>query len=85
MIDKRPGAIARCSGVADVMYAVQVAKDHNLVVSVRSGGHNIAGNALCDGGLTIDLSGMTSVRVNPDARRAYVEPGATLGDVDHES
>ena len=85
MIDKRPGAIARCSGVADVMYAVQVAKDHDLVVSVRSGGHNIAGNALCDGGLTIDLSGMTSVRVNPDARRAYVEPGATLGDVDHES
>ncbi|MFZ0257579.1 MAG: FAD-binding oxidoreductase [Gammaproteobacteria bacterium] len=85
MIDKRPGAIARCSGVADVMYAVQVAKDHDLVVSVRSGGHNIAGNALCDGGLTIDLSGMTSVRVNPDARRAYVEPEATLGDVDHES
>lgn len=85
MIDKRPGAIAHCSGVADVMLAMQVAKDHDLLVSVRSGGHNIAGNALCDGGLTIDLSGMRSVRVNPDTRRAYVEPGATLGDLDHES
>jgi FAD/FMN-containing dehydrogenase len=85
MIDKRPAAIARCSGVADVMHAVQVAKDHDLLVSVRSGGHNIAGNALCDGGLTIDLSGMKSVRINPDARRAYVEPGATLGDLDHET
>jgi FAD/FMN-containing dehydrogenase len=85
MIDKRPGAIARCSGVADVMHAVRVAKDEDLLVSVRSGGHNIAGNAVCDGGLTIDLSGMKSVRVDPDARLAYVEPGATLGDVDHEA
>lgn len=85
MIDKRPGAIAHCSGVADVMRAVQVARDHDLLVSVRSGGHNIAGNALCDGGLTIDLSAMKSVRVDPETRRAHVEPGATLADLDHES
>ena len=85
MIDKRPGAIACCSGVADVMHAVQIAKNQDLLVSVRSGGHNIAGNAICDGGLTIDLSTMKSVRVNPDSRRTYVEPGATLGDLDHEA
>jgi FAD/FMN-containing dehydrogenase len=85
MVDKRPGAIARCSGVADVMHAVQVAKDQGTLVSVRSGGHNIAGSSLCDEGLTIDLSGMKSVRIDPDARLAYVEPGATLGDVDHEA
>jgi FAD/FMN-containing dehydrogenase len=85
MIDKRPGAIARCSGTADVIQAVQVANDHDLLLSIRSGGHNIAGNALCEGGLTIDLSGMNSVHIDPHAKRAYVEPGATLGDVDHEA
>jgi FAD/FMN-containing dehydrogenase len=85
MIDKHPGAIARCSGVADVMQAIQVARHEGLLVSVRSGGHNIAGSALCDEGLTIDLSGMKSVRIDPDARLAYVEPGATLGDFDHEA
>ena len=85
MIDKRPGAIAQCTGVADVMHAVQVAMDYGLLVSVRSGGHNIAGSALCDDGLTIDLSRMKSVRIDPDARLAYVEPGATLGDFDHEA
>jgi hypothetical protein len=79
MIDKRPGVIVRCSGVADVMHAMRVANSERLLVSVRRGGHNIAGNALCDGGLTVDLSGMKSVRINPDAQRAYVEPGATLG------
>jgi FAD/FMN-containing dehydrogenase len=85
MIDKHPGAIARCSGVADVMHAVRVAAREGLLLSVRGGGHNIAGSALCDDGLTVDLSGMTSVRVDPDARVAYVEPGATLGDFDHEA
>jgi FAD/FMN-containing dehydrogenase len=85
MVDKRPAAIARCTGAADVMHAVQVAKDQGLLVSVRSGGHNIAGSALCDDGLTIDLSGMKSVRIDPGARLAYVEPGATLGDFDHEA
>ncbi len=82
MIDKRPGAIVRCAGVADVVHAVKTARADDLLVSVRSGGHNIAGNALCDGGLTIDLSGMRTVRVDPDARRAYVQAGATLGDLD---
>jgi FAD/FMN-containing dehydrogenase len=85
MVDKHPGAIAHCSGVADVMHAVRVATHEGLAVSVRSGGHNIAGSALCDDGLTIDLSGMKSVRIDPDARLAYVEPGATLGDFDHEA
>ena len=85
MIDRHPAAIARCSGVADVMHAVRVARDAGLLVSVRGGGHNIAGNALCDDGLTIDLSAMRSVHIDPEARRAYVAPGATLGDLDHES
>jgi len=85
MIDRRPAAIARCSGVADVVHSVEIAKQHNLLLSVRSGGHNIAGNALCDGGLAIDLSTMKSVHIDPHARRAYVEPGATLGDFDHEA
>ncbi len=85
MIDRRPAAIARCSGVADVVHSVEIAKQHNLLLSVRSGGHNIAGNALCDGGLAIDLSAMKSVHIDPHARRAYVEPGATLGDFDHEA
>lgn len=82
MIDKHPGAIAQCTGAADVRHAVQVAIRHRLLLSVRSGGHNIAGNALCDGGLTLDLSGMKSVRIDPETRRAQVEAGATLGDLD---
>jgi FAD/FMN-containing dehydrogenase len=85
MVDRRPAAIAHCSGVADVVHSVEIAKQHNLLLSVRSGGHNIAGNALCDGGLAIDLSGMKSVHIDPLTRRAYVEPGATLGDFDHEA
>ena len=85
MVDKRPGAIARCTGVADVMQAVSFARDAGLRIAVRGGGHNIAGNALCDDGLTIDLSSLRSVHVDPDARLAYVEPGATLADVDHET
>ena len=85
MIDRHPAAIAQCTGAADVMHAVRVAHEHGLLVSVRGGGHNIAGSALCDDGLTIDLSGMRSVHIDPDARRACVEPGATLGDLDHEA
>ena len=85
MIDRHPAAIARCSGVADVVHAVRVARDEGLLISVRGGGHNIAGNALCDDGVTIDLSAMRSVHIDPVARRAYVEPGATLGDLDHEA
>jgi FAD/FMN-containing dehydrogenase len=85
MIDKKPAMIVRCAGVADVMGSIVFARDHDLLLAVRGGGHNIAGNALCDGGLVIDLSPMKSVRVNPETRRAWVEPGATLGDFDHEA
>jgi FAD/FMN-containing dehydrogenase len=85
MIDKRPGLIAHCLGTADVMAAVSFARDNDLPLAIRAGGHNIAGNALCDDGLVIDLTGMRSVHVDPDARIAYVDGGATLGDFDHEA
>jgi FAD/FMN-containing dehydrogenase len=85
MIDRHPAVIAQCSGVADVMHAVRVARDQGLLVSVRGGGHNIAGNALCEDGLVIDLSAMRSVHIDPEARHACVAPGATLGDFDHEA
>lgn len=85
MVDKRPGMIVRCAGAADVALAVRFAGERKLLVAVRGGGHNIAGNAVCDGGLMIDLSPMRSVRVDPKARTVRAEPGATLGDVDKES
>jgi len=85
MIDKRPAVIARCAGVGDVLRSVAFARQHDLLVGVRGGGHNIAGNALCDGGFQIDLSPMRSARVDPRTRRANVEPGCTLGDFDHEA
>ncbi|MCF6156416.1 MAG: FAD-binding oxidoreductase [Candidatus Brocadia sp.] len=85
MIDRKPGLIVWCAGVADVIRSVVLARDHDLLLSVRGGGHNIAGNAVCDDGLMIDLSAMKSVRVNPETCRAYVEPGATLADFDHEA
>lgn len=85
MIDRKPGLIARCAGAADVLAAVRFAREHSLLVAVRGGGHNIAGNAVCDGGLMIDLSQMRSVRVDAAARRAWVEPGATLADLDKET
>ena len=85
MIDKRPAAIVRAAGAADVMQTVKLASQHNLLLAVRGGGHNIAGNAVCDGGLMLDLSLMRSVRVDPAARTARVEPGARLGDLDKET
>ena len=85
MIDRRPGLIVRCAGAADVIGAVRFASAHDLVLAVRGGGHNIAGNAVCDGGLVIDLSAMRSVRVDPQRRIARVEPGATLADFDREA
>jgi FAD/FMN-containing dehydrogenase len=85
MIDRRPGAVVRCAGAADVIRAVRFARDHDLLLAMRSGGHNIAGNAVCDGGLTIDLSLMKSVRVDPARRIARVEPGATLAEFDKEA
>ena len=85
MIDRRPGLVVRCLGAADVIHAVKLARDEKLLVAVRAGGHNIAGNAVCDGGLLIDLSMMKSVRVDPASRTARVEPGATLADFDKEA
>ncbi|MEW6443006.1 MAG: FAD-binding oxidoreductase [bacterium] len=85
MIDRRPGLIARCKGASDVIRAVNFARAHDLLVAVRAGGHNVAGNCTCDGGLVIDLSHMSSVRVDPEAGKAWVGPGATLGDFDRES
>ena len=85
MINRRPGIILRCAGVADIRQGVRFARDHALTLAIRGGGHNIAGSAVCEGGLMLDLSTMRSVRVDPALRRAYVEPGATLADFDHEA
>ena len=85
MIDRHPGAAVRCAGAADVIRAVRFANDHNLVVSVRAGGHNIAGKAVADGALLIDLTPMKSVQVDPARRIARVEPGVTLGEFDNEA
>src|SRR5215471_2956553 len=85
MIDRHPGMAVRCRGAADITNAVRFAREHGLLLAVRGGGHNIAGNAVCEGGLLIDLSQMRSVRVDPTRRTARVEPGATLGDFDKEA
>jgi len=85
MIDRKPGLIVKCTGTADVIACVNFAREHGLKLSVRGGGHNVGGLAVNDGGLVIDLSGMRSVRVDPEKRRAWVQGGATLGDVDHET
>ncbi|MGO7259063.1 FAD-binding oxidoreductase, partial [Rhizobium brockwellii] len=69
IIDRRPGLIARCAGAADVVRAVRFARYNNLLVSVRGGGHGIAGNAVCEGGIVIDLSAMKSVQVDPQTKR----------------
>jgi FAD/FMN-containing dehydrogenase len=85
MIDRRPALIARCAGPADVMATVRFARDHGLLVSVKGGGHNITGNAVCDGGLMIDLSAMKSVRVDPARRTARAEAGLTWGEYNRET
>src|SRR5688500_4245883 len=82
MIDRRPALIAQCRGEADVRTALCFAREHDLPVAVRGGGHNIAGSAVCDAGMVIDLSLMRAVRVDPRRCVAHVEPGCTLGDVD---
>jgi FAD/FMN-containing dehydrogenase len=84
-VDCEPAAILRCVGVADVLAGVTAAREHDVPLSVKGGGHHVSGSALCDGGLTLDLGPMDWVRVDPDARRAWVGPGATWGDVDHET
>jgi FAD/FMN-containing dehydrogenase len=82
MVDKRPAVIFRCADTQDVVRAVSYARDNRYELSVRGGGHNIAGSALCDGGVVIDLSAMRRVRVDPAARRVVVEGGATLAELD---
>lgn len=84
MIDRKPAMVVRCAGVADIRLAVTFAHTHGLLTAVKGGGHNIAGNAVCEGGLLIDLSAMRTVTIDPIAAVAHVEPGATLGDFDHE-
>lgn len=83
MIDRRPGFIVRCAGVADVISAVNLARENDLTVAVRGGGHNVTGFGTCDEGLVIDLSRMRGIRVDPVKRTARVEGGCTWGDVDH--
>src|SRR5512143_1268953 len=82
MIDRRPAVIVQCSEADDVPHAISFARENGLVISIRGGGHNIAGNALCDDCLMIDFSNMKNVRVDAAKRLAYVEPGATLADFD---
>ncbi len=82
MIDRRPAVIARCAGTRDVVTALAFAREQGLEIAVRGAGHNIAGNASCDDGIMIDLSTMRTVNVDAVTRRARVQPGATLGDVD---
>ena len=84
-IDRRPRLIARCIGASDVVAAVRFARDHDLEIAIRGGGHNVAGTAVCDHGIVIDLSAMRGVRVDPAERRAWVQAGALWGDVDHET
>ncbi len=85
MIDKRPALIARCVGAADVVAAVNFARDHDLLLSVRGGGHNITGNAVCERGLMLDLSPMKGVRVDPAGHRARAEAGLTWGEYNRET
>ena len=83
MIDKRPGAIARCVNIADVIAAVRAAREHDVLTAVRGGGHNAGGLGICDDGLVIDLSRLKGIRVDPAARTVRVEGGCVWADVDH--
>ncbi len=85
LIDKHPALIVKCTGVSDVIRAVNFARENRLLLAVRGGGHNVAGNALCDGGLVIDLSNMKSVRVDPVRRTARAEAGVNLTEFHHET
>ncbi len=84
-IDKHPAIVARCGGVADVIDAVNFARSNGVLAAVRGGGHNVAGNAVCDGGIVIDLGAMNAVRVDVAARRVRAGGGTTIGDVDRET
>ena len=85
LIDKTPALVVQPTGTADVVEAIRFAREHDVALSVRGGGHNIAGTALVDGGLTIDMSPLRGIVVDPEERTATVQPGCLLGDVDHET
>lgn len=85
LIDKRPALIVRCAGTADVILAVDFAREADMLVAIRGGGHNVVGNAVCDDGLVIDLSDMTSVQVNRENRTARADGGTTWGVFDRET
>jgi FAD/FMN-containing dehydrogenase len=85
MVDRRPAIIARCAGAADVIACVQFAREHDLLVSIRGGGHSVAGKSVCEGGLMIDLSAMKGIRVDPIRRTVRAEAGLTLGEFDRET
>ena len=84
-IDRRPACVARCTGVADVAAAIRFARERDLLVAVRAGGHGVGGHALCDGGLVIDLSPMKGIRVDPARRTARAEAGVLWGELDRET
>lgn len=84
VFDKKPAIIARCTGAADVQKAVNFAREHQLLTAVRAGGHSYSGKSSCDGGLMIDLQPMQGVRIDPEIKRAYLESGSLLGQLDHE-
>jgi len=85
MIDRRPALIARCTGAVDVIACVRFAREHDLPVSIRGGGHSIAGTAVCDDGLVVDLSMMKTIRVDPAHRTARADPGLLLAEFDRET
>jgi FAD/FMN-containing dehydrogenase len=85
MIDRRPAIIARCTGAADVIACVRFAREHNLLTSIRGGGHSVAGKSVCADGLMIDLSAMKGIRVDPARRTARAQTGLTLGEFDRET
>jgi len=84
-VDRRPAIVARCTGTADAVAAVRFARAEGLEIAVRCGGHSVAGHGTLNGGMVIDLSPMRGVRVDPEARRAWVQGGAMLGQLDHET
>jgi FAD/FMN-containing dehydrogenase len=85
LIDRRPALVVQCSGAADVVDAVNFARERGIVLSIKAGGHNVAGNAVNEGGMVIDLSPMRGVHVDPSTGRVRVQGGATLGDLDRET
>src|SRR5918994_530795 len=85
MVDRRPALIVRCVGVSDVMRGVEFARFHDVPLSIHGGGHSVAGKAVCEGGLMLDLSPMKGIRVDPARRTAEAQAGLTLGAFDHET